>query len=272
MSVSKTMTQIGLVHLDLSNYEEAISILQEAERSQLASVGENNRDTLETQALVGRVLLVTGDHEKALEKLSIVLERQRALFGSSHPAVADTLSYIGECYLDQEKATEARSKFVECYSMRKQFFQVDQISIAESMVDVIRARQGQPERALAIYRNAMEVYKEYLPDDHVLLGRLHVYMGDSHSELLNFTAAIEQYEKAEHIFHRVFDDESTIDSALVSVNVGRVLLRKCDYDAAKISFTSALTIYQQILPEGHEKITRTLGYFDRVEQEEALCV
>lgn len=168
-------------------------------------------------------------------------------------------------------ATEARLQFVDCYNMRKFFFASDQIHIAKSMVDIIRARSGQPERALAIYKNAMDVYKEYLSDDHVLIGRLHVYAGDSHAELHNFSEAIERYEQSSIIFQKAFGAGAS-DSALVAVNIGKVLLRKCDYDSAKTSFTSALDIYKQILPEGHQKITSTLSHLDRVEQEEALCV
>lgn len=140
------------------------------------------------------------------------------------------------------------------------------------MVDVIRSRNGQPDRALAIYKNAMGVYKEYLSDDHVLIGRLCVYEGDSHAELLNFSKAIEKYEQAKKIFHKAFEGECAHDSASVAVSIGKVLLRKCDYDSAKTSFTSALDIYQQILPENHQKILSTLNHLDRVEQEEALCV
>lgn len=99
-----------------------------------------------------------------------------------------------------------------------------------------------------------------------------MYEGDSYAELLNFSTAIERYEQAKQIFSKTFGGECTIDSALVAVSIGKVLLRKCDYDSAKTSFTSALTIYQQILPECHKKITGTLNSLDRVEQEEALCV
>ena len=272
LSVSKTMAQIGSVHYELSNWEQAMENLAEAERLQLGSVGETNRDTLETQALIGRVLSATGNFEEALIKLNTVYERQNSLFCSKHPTIADTLSYIGDCFLDQGMATEARGQFVDCYNMRKHFFTVDQIHIAESMVDIIRARSGQPERALQIYQNAHEVYQEYLPDNHVHIGKLRVYEGDSYAELLQFTTAIERYEQAEQIFFEAFGGECTIDSATVAVNIGRVLLRKCDYDSAKKSFTSALAIYQQILPDGHLKIQRTLNDLDRVEQEEALCV
>mmetsp|Transcript_30863 Transcript_30863/g.58600 ORF Transcript_30863/g.58600 Transcript_30863/m.58600 type:complete len:333 (+) Transcript_30863:1621-2619(+) len=269
----KTMAQIGSLHFELSNYEQSMAILLEAERWQLSSVGEEDRDTLETQALIGRVLSATGQYEMALVKLTDVCEKQRKLFGSKHPTISDTLTYIGECFLDQEgMATEARLQFVECYNMRKEFFASDQIHIAESMVDIIRARSGQPDRALAIYRNAMEVYKEYLSDDHVLIGRLLVFEGDSHAELHDFSTAIERYEQAKSVFSKAFGGECAVDSALVAVNIGKVLLRKCDYDSAKTSFTSALDIYQQILPEGHPKITSALNHLDRVEQEEALCV
>ena len=118
LSVSKTMAQIGNVHYEMSNYEKAMEILLEAERCQLACVGENNRDTLETQALVGRVLSARGSGEEALVKLNAVAEKQASLFGSKHPTIADTLSYMGECYLDQGLATEARGQFVDCYNMR----------------------------------------------------------------------------------------------------------------------------------------------------------
>mmetsp|Transcript_35869 Transcript_35869/g.58495 ORF Transcript_35869/g.58495 Transcript_35869/m.58495 type:complete len:203 (-) Transcript_35869:683-1291(-) len=197
---------------------------------------------------------------------------KKKLFGSNHPTIADTLAYIGDSFLDQGMATEARGQFVDCYNMRKKFFTVDQIHIAESMVDIIRARNGQPERALAIYRNAMDVYKEYLTDDHVQIGRLYVYEGDSNAELLNISTAIERYEQAKEVFYKAFGVDCAIDSALVAVNIGKVLLRKCEFDSAKTNFTSALNIYQQILPEGHQKITSTLNHLDRVEQEEALCV
>ena len=156
--------------------------------------------------------------------------------------------------------------------MRKNFFTINQIHIAESMVDIIRARNGQPGRALEIYQNAQEVYSEYLPDNHVQIGRLRVYEGDSFSELFNFTTAIERYEQAKQIFYMAFGDEFNIDYATVTVSIGRALLRKCDYDSAKKIFTSALVIYQQILPEEHLKIKGTLVDLDRVEQEEALCV
>jgi len=247
----KTMAQIGSVHFELSNYDKAMAILLEAERWQLASAGEENRDTLETQALIGRVLSATGKYEEAMEKLRGVFDRQNVLFGSKHPTIADTLSYIGECFLVQGMATEARGQFVNCYNMRKHFFAVDQIQVAESMVDVIRARNDRPDRDLKIYGNAEEIYKENLPDDHVLIGRLCVYEGDSYAELHKWTEAIEKYEQAKTIFHKVFNGgELASDSALVAVNIGKVLSRKCDYDAAKTSIATALDIYQKILPEG----------------------
>lgn len=270
--MSKTMAQIGSVHFELSNYDQAMAILREAERWQLGTMGENNRDTLETQALIGRVLSATGKYEEALGKLRSVAERQRKLFNSKHPTIADTLSYLGDCYLDQGDVTKARAEYVLSYNMRKSFFTVDMVHIAVSMVDIIRARTGQPDRALAIYKNAGEVYKEYLSDDHVEIGRLYTYEGDSYAELLNFPVAIERYEKAKQIFHRAFGSERTIECASVAVAIGKVLLRKCDYDSAKDSFTSALNIYEQILPEGHHKIASTLANLDRVEQEELLCV
>jgi hypothetical protein len=58
----------------------------------------------------------------------------------------------------------------------------------------------------------------------------------------------------------------------LSVNIGRVLLRKCDYDGAKEEFSKALSIYNSKLPDGHPKIASTFEQLDRVEQEEALCV
>ena len=56
------------------------------------------------------------------------------------------------------------------------------------------------------------------------------------------------------------------------VNVGKVLLRKCDYDGAKAQFCRALDIYNSKLPEGHPKVVAAAQHLDRVEQEEALCV
>lgn len=271
LSVSKTLSQMGCVRFKLSNFNEAMEALTEAENYQLSTVGDLNRETLETQTLIGRILLATGQFEDAMMTLRDVLGRQRRLFGQSHPAIADTLSYIGHCYLDQESHTQARAMFVECYNMRKEFFTVDQVHIAESMVDIIRARPGQPERALALYLNAMEVYKEYLADDHVLIARLMLYKGDSHAEMLDFSSSIENYESAEKIFLDRLGSLST-ESALVSVSIGKVLLRKCEYEGAKKRFGDALEVYKKILPGGHPKIAQAMSLLNRVGEEEALCV
>ncbi len=271
LSVTKTLAQIGQLHFQLSRYVEAFANLEEAERIQLETVGEMNRDTLETQALIGRVLTATGEYDSASTKLTSVVDKQQSLFGADHPSIAETKQFIAENFLEQGMPAEARGVYVEVYNTRKIFFTMDQIPIAESMVDVIRARNGRPERALAIYRNAMDVYQEYLPDDHVLIGRLLVYKGDAHAELLEFSTAIERYEEAREIFRKSVG-ECAIDSAQVAVNMGKVLLRKCDYDGAKEEFNAALCHYNQLLPENHPKVESTLSLLGRVEEEEALCV
>ena len=49
LSVSKTLSQVGCVRFKLSNFNEAMEALTEAENHQLSSVGDLNRETLETQ-------------------------------------------------------------------------------------------------------------------------------------------------------------------------------------------------------------------------------
>ena len=115
LSVAKTNAQIGAVYYELSDYDEAISILSEAERHQLSSVGEDHRDTLDTQALVGRVLSATGEFDSALVKLRDVVEKQAQMFGSNHPSIADTNQYIAECFLNRGMVSEARALFVGEY-------------------------------------------------------------------------------------------------------------------------------------------------------------
>ncbi|KAL7473250.1 hypothetical protein ACHAXS_014029 [Conticribra weissflogii] len=270
-SVAITLSQIGAVYFELGDFNKAMTTLTEAERNQISSIGENSRDTLETQAMIGRVLCRLGEYDTALKKLRDVVKKQMTLFGASHPSIADTKQYIGEVFLEQGMTSEARAMYIDSYNMRKLFFGMDQIHIAESMVDIIRAREGKPEQALAVYKNAMDVYKEYLSDDHVQIGRLLMFEGDAHAELLDFSTAIERYEKAKQIFLDVLDEGHVIE-ADVAVNLGKVLLRKCDYDGAKDYFYRALEIYQAKLPESHPKISRALLHLDRVEQEEALCV
>lgn len=60
--------------------------------------------------------------------------------------------------------------------------------------------------------------------------------------------------------------------SICTVNIGKVLLRKCDYDSAENQFCTALEIYNKKLPGGHPKIAAAKQHLDRVEQEKALCV
>lgn len=101
LSVAKTMTQIGAVHLELSNYDTAMSILTEAEEYQLATVGEHHRDTFETQTLLGRVYSAIGKFDLALVKLHGVAENQIKMFGENHPSVSEhtTVLHYTNCYV-----------------------------------------------------------------------------------------------------------------------------------------------------------------------------
>ena len=211
-SVAKTIAQIGAVHYELGEYNKAMSALAEAERCQMSTIGEQSRDRLETQLQIGRVLCSIGKFDVALEKMRDVAEKQISMFGNNHPSIAETNQCIGDCFLEQGMNTEARVMYVECYNMRRLFFSGEQIHIAESMVDIIRARDDRPERALEIYQNAMDIYKEYLPDDHVQIGRLFMFEGDTHAELLNFPAAIERYEQAMQIFLKALGEGHVLEA------------------------------------------------------------
>lgn len=105
--------------------------------------------------------------------------------------------------------------FVDSYNMRKRFFTLDQLVIAESMVDIIRARNGRPERSLAIYRNAMEIYNEYLPDDHAQIGHLLIYEGDVHAEMLDFPSAVAKYQKASRIFLKTYGEGHLVEADIL---------------------------------------------------------
>ncbi len=108
LSVTKTLAQIGQLHFQLSCYDKAFASLQEAERIQLETVGEMNRDTLETQALIGRVLTATGEYDSASNKLKSVHEKQQSLFGVNHPSIAETNQFIAENFLEQGMSSFSR--------------------------------------------------------------------------------------------------------------------------------------------------------------------
>ena len=105
--------------------------------------------------------------------------------------------------------------YVDCYNMRKRYVTRDQLVIAESMVDIIRARNGRPERSLAIYRNAREIYDEYLPDNHAQIGHLLIYEGDVHAELLDFATAVDRYQKANNIMLKSFGEGHLVEADIL---------------------------------------------------------
>lgn len=262
-SVATTLSQIGAVHFEMGDFTKAMNTLTEAEHNQISSIGENSRDTLETQAMIGRVLCRQGEYDTALKKLRAVAKKQMTLFGASHPSIADTKQYIGEVFLEQGKASEARAMYIDSYNMRKLFFGMDQIHIAESMVDIIRAREGKPEQALAVYKNAMDVYKEYLSDDHIQIGRLLMFEGDAYAELLDFSTAIERYEKAKRIFLDVLDEGHVIEAdvagacilfllysqnvmATFNIDCFRLFYRISQSIWEKFCFENAITTVQKI--------------------------
>jgi len=119
------------------------------------------------------------------------------------------------------------SHCLDCYNMRKLFFSMDQLPIAESMVDIIRVRSGRPERSLEIYRNAMEVYKEYLPDYHIQIANLLAYEGDAHAELLDFASATDRYQKAKEILQKVVGEGHVVEADILGKSLRFTFVVNC---------------------------------------------
>jgi tetratricopeptide (TPR) repeat protein len=104
-SIEKLMEQFH-VYNDQRNHQKAKEILEIVLEIQMKELGEDDLCVAYTLTIIGTVLLREGTYNEALEKHNRALEIQLKKLGGKHVDTADTYEAMGRVFLEQENNLE----------------------------------------------------------------------------------------------------------------------------------------------------------------------
>lgn len=220
---------IGNVYRSLGLYGDAVTLLEDALRSQIRIHGPHHAAVAGALAALGGALCDRGKLEECDERLGEALQMQRELFGPTAIELAPVLmahARLAQLRGALEVAEGYYDQSLELYRRHQQ----ERTSAAASVMNELAglySYRGRYEQAAALYRTALDIDRQALGGDHP-----HVAM---HLQNLALTlhlqgklaAAEPLYGESLQLLHKVLGKRhpQTLDAM---ANYGRFLHRKGD--------------------------------------------
>ena len=200
-----------------------------------------------------------GNAFEAIEYWTQVLEIKKAVFGDSHPSVADTLNNLGLAWSDLGENKKAIEYYEKALEMTKSFFGESHPSVAETLNNLGNAwsELGEKKKAIEYYTQALEIFKAVFGDSHPDVASTLNNLGAAWSDLGEKKKAIEYYEKALEM-KKSFLGESHPSVASTLHNLGTAWSSLGEKKKAIEYYEKALKMKKAFLGESHPSVAETL--------------
>lgn len=242
--------EIGQIFLRMERVHEAFSILEEVNEQIELSLGSAHPETINTGEIIAISYNQSGLYAEALQRLTILYEKKKCLFGESSTKTLFTLNAIGGVLLRQQKYSEALEKFRKICE--------DNVELDEVHETRLRAMENMAHanNKLGKYDEAIEIYKDVLDKKTRELGESHP---DTLSTLTDFgVILLDQWKLVEsiEIFQKICTDsskhEEDSETTLIAMkNMGVAFSRIGDYVQAEKIYNDVLSKRKKTLGENH---------------------
>ncbi len=263
LELSESLSHQGDLMALQANYDAGEKAYREAIR--IASVRPNDRQNQEKLASslygLGNLLAKEGHYAGAEESLREALERQKILYGNSHPAIARTLKDLARTVADRGDLNAAIPLMQRSVAMQRELRGSEphpDLSEALNDMGMLLWRQGDGEGCEKFFRESLAMNRRLL--------------GDKHPEIANGLENVAMTVQdrgdlagAEALYRQSLEMRRELLGA-DHPEVGRTLLNlaSLQYDrgetrAALENLRDVLGIYRKAYPEDHPETARVLN-------------
>ncbi|CAF1062420.1 unnamed protein product [Adineta steineri] len=187
-------------------------------------------------------LELTSDDDQQLRLLTDHI-REEAGSGTGWQRLGDLLITIGQF----NKAEELYDVLLE------QTSDEDEKPIYYHQLGCIKDDQGEYEKAIWYYEQALEFNQKILPSNHPSLATSYSNIGSVYNNMGEHSKALSFYEKSLEIFQKTLPSNHP-DMASLYNNIGGVYYQMGEYSKALSFFENNLEIYQKNLPSNHPSL------------------
>ena len=272
--VAETLQRIGMVQIELCEFDSAMKALEKALTIQNSALGKAHAATLQTRLAIAIVFMNRAELDSSIEQFTAILDIQSRVHGPKHPNLARTMYYIARAYEWNGDIASATKFLEESFFMADDFLGHDhpaQASTLHGIADLQRQKRRY-KKSLQILYSVLDMRKE-------TLGERHIDVAMTLCSVASCQAAMGRFADSS----KVFDDALSIaeeavgsthpSEAQIYVEKGSLFLRKCQFEEAREMIEKGLEIYRQSnVVEGHPRRVEAEMLLERVERDELLCV
>jgi len=254
---------MGRIHVDRSQYEQALYVFNEALRVLKSVPGAS---TTSLQERIANVHFRRGDLDVAMKAFESARRGKEKELGKGHPAVALTLVSIANIHEQRRNYQKAIDLLLRALKIQKE---ESTATDAESYINLaailnnignIHTRQGEFSFAMSAYTDALELKEKCVgrhPQARREVALTLVCIGNVHERKEHFEDAMQLYEEARGIQEEILGDNHVEYAATIN-NIGVVLGKLNQYEDAMECYIKVLCIYRDALGSDHPDVAFTL--------------
>jgi len=206
VNVASCRNGIALVYLDLGKEDEALALLQQAQKTEEELSGEDSPRSAVGLVNLGTVYARRGDYDKALkhyQKAALIL---RGGPTGRDDKLAATLAALGDAYLHKQEYGKALERHQESLEITIGLYGEIHPEVARSLHNLasVYHAQGQYDQELKYYLRALKVREQVLNANHPVLAQTYHNLGVLHSAKGEYEQALVYCQKALAIRQKAF--------------------------------------------------------------------
>ncbi|MFL5349329.1 MAG: tetratricopeptide repeat protein [Hyalangium sp.] len=261
---AKTLDKAG-------KYAEAVAPAEHALALREAILGGTAPQVAQCLDLLGKLLRLQKDFDRAEPLLQRGLALREAALGQNHPDVADSLNNLANLYNDLGRYDRAEPLFQRALAIREAALGKDHLSVAQSLNNLANLYYSQ-----GMYGQAEPLHQRALAIFEAALGENHPFVANSRNNLASIYYSQGQYGRAEPLYQRAL----TIFEAAFGKNHPSVAGSLCNlanlyqdqglYGQAEPLYQRALAIREETLGKNHPDVAAALNNLALLYEEQGL--
>jgi serine/threonine-protein kinase len=216
-------------------------------------------DQSELRSVFGAVYTNLGLYDRAVPILRQALAQRQALYGPSHPAVAEVMDQLGAALMEQHKFDQAEPLLRDALAERRRLFGTRDTATAQSLDRMATLLQRRSD-----FAGAEPLFREALAIRRTVLGDSDYTVGSSLSDLGVLLYLRGAYDQAEPLDRRALAITTATRganhprTATMLHNLAQVEERLGRYAQAESLYRRALAIKRKTLGNLHPSVTTNL--------------
>jgi eukaryotic-like serine/threonine-protein kinase len=237
---------IGTVYQSLGLYPDAVALLEDGLKSQIAIHGPRHPAVAVALRALGDALCDRGDLAQCEARLTAALDMQRELLGPNSVEIAPTLlsqGSLAQLRGDSAAAERLFDQSLQIYRQHGQERTTGATSVMNELANLYSV-SGRHDRAATLYRAALDIDRQALGNDHPHVGHHLHNLAVTLQAQGKLEEAAPLYEESMQILQRVLGEKhpQTIDA---TANYARFLHRRGELARAEAMLSKVVELDRQ---------------------------